>query len=53
MKQFFTELMHKADAILEQDVATRDRSAASRIATLTLFTASLSCIIYYCITRIL
>jgi hypothetical protein len=52
MKDFLMNLFQKADYLLNHDLATRDRSAFSRITTLALFSASVFCVIYYFINRI-
>lgn len=53
MKQFFLTLFQKADSLLEHDPSTQNRSAPSRITTSILFLASLFCIVYYFVTRII
>jgi hypothetical protein len=53
MKQFLLTLFQKADSALEHGTATRNRSGLAKITTLILLSASLFCIVYYYVIRIL
>lgn len=53
MKHFLLTLKQKADSLLEHVPSTENRSVPFRITTLILLSASVFCIAYYYITRIL
>ena len=52
MKQFFRSLFNKATVLLEEDVATRDRSVIFRITTLALVMGTISYIIFYVVKSV-
>jgi hypothetical protein len=49
MKRFFMVLVNKAAELMEQDPATRDRSATFRFTVITLLSVTVIFIIFYTI----
>jgi hypothetical protein len=52
MKQFFMTLFNKAAHLLEEDLATRDRSTSFRITTVVLVGGTIGFIIVYTLKSI-
>jgi hypothetical protein len=52
MKKFFMALFNKAALLMEDDLATRDRSFVSRVMTILLLTITVFCTLFYCIKSI-
>lgn len=52
MKKFFMALYNKAALLMEDDLATRDRSIISRVMTILLLTITVFCTLFYCIKSI-